>query len=46
MKLFIDVGNTALKWRRRGGDNIEQGGGTIGGIGKRLCVNPWLRLSL
>ncbi|KYZ84540.1 type III pantothenate kinase [Alcanivoracaceae bacterium MT1] len=28
MKLFIDVGNTALKWRRRGGDNIEQGGGT------------------
>ncbi|MFP1684166.1 type III pantothenate kinase [Alloalcanivorax sp. C16-1] len=26
MKLFVDVGNTALKWRRRDGDRVAQGG--------------------
>lgn len=26
MKLFVDVGNTALKWRRREGDQVVQGG--------------------
>ena len=26
MKLFVDVGNTALKWRQRDGERILQGG--------------------
>ncbi|MBL7249752.1 type III pantothenate kinase [Alloalcanivorax marinus] len=26
MKLFVDVGNTALKWRHRDGDRVIQGG--------------------
>ena len=26
MKLFVDVGNTALKWRFRQGEKVEQGG--------------------
>lgn len=26
MKLYVDVGNTALKWRRRDGGRVEQGG--------------------
>ena len=26
MKLFVDVGNTAMKWRFRHGEKVEQGG--------------------
>ncbi|ASK35159.1 type III pantothenate kinase [Alloalcanivorax mobilis] len=26
MKLFVDVGNTALKWRQRDGERVRQGG--------------------
>lgn len=28
MRLYVDVGNTALKWRRRDGQHVEQGGET------------------
>ena len=30
MKLFVDVGNTALKWRRRGAEGVVQGGAAHG----------------
>lgn len=33
MKLFVDVGNTAMKWRFRHGEKVEQGAVDTGETG-------------
>ena len=40
MKLFVDVGNTALKWRRRGADGTVQGGAAHGRDWPRALQAP------
>lgn len=40
MKLFLDVGNTALKWRRRGADGTVQGGAAHGRDWPRALQAP------